>query len=34
MRYPLLSDMTKQISKDFGVLIEDGEDAGIALRCF
>lgn len=32
MRYPLLSDLTKEISKAYGVLIEDGEDAGIALR--
>ena len=32
MRYPLLSDVTKQISRDFGVLIEEGDDAGIALR--
>ena len=31
--YPLLSDITKRISQDYGVLIEDGEDAGIALRC-
>ena len=29
---PLLADKTQQISKDYGVLIKDGEDAGIALR--
>ncbi|KAJ3181375.1 hypothetical protein HDU85_003690 [Gaertneriomyces sp. JEL0708] len=29
---PLLSDITKSLSKDYGVLIEDGEDAGVALR--
>jgi len=29
MKYPLLADLTKQISKDYGVLLED---AGIALR--
>jgi len=31
-KYPLLSDITKSIAKSYGVLIEDGEDAGIALR--
>ena len=30
--YPLVADITKAISKDYGVLIEDGEDAGVALR--
>lgn len=29
MEYPLLSDLTKQISSDYGVLLEE---AGIALR--
>lgn len=29
IRYPLVSDLTKQISKDFGVLLEQG---GVALR--
>ncbi|MBU4271417.1 MAG: peroxiredoxin [Planctomycetes bacterium] len=29
IRYPLVSDLTKQISRDFGVLLEDG---GVALR--
>lgn len=31
--FPLLADVTKSISKDYGVLIEHGGDAGIALRC-
>jgi peroxiredoxin (alkyl hydroperoxide reductase subunit C) len=30
--YPLLSDLTKQIARDYEVLIEDGADAGVALR--
>jgi len=30
--HPLLADVTKSISKDYGVLIEEGGDAGIALR--
>lgn len=29
IRYPLVSDLTKQIARDFGVLLEDG---GMALR--
>jgi len=29
MNIPLLSDITKQISKDYGVLLED---QGVALR--
>ncbi|KAJ3323521.1 hypothetical protein HDV06_001798 [Boothiomyces sp. JEL0866] len=32
MHIPLLADVTKQISKDYGVLIEDGGDAGLAAR--
>ena len=32
MHIPMLSDETKSISKDYGVLIEEGEDAGIPLR--
>jgi alkyl hydroperoxide reductase subunit AhpC len=32
MKIPILSDITKSISKDYGVLIQDGEDSGIALR--
>lgn len=30
--YPLLADLTKNIARDYGVLIEDGPDAGITLR--
>mmetsp|Transcript_27105 Transcript_27105/g.68769 ORF Transcript_27105/g.68769 Transcript_27105/m.68769 type:complete len:204 (-) Transcript_27105:256-867(-) len=30
--YPLLSDKTHQIAKDYGVFIEDGPDAGVSLR--
>ena len=32
MDIPLLSDLTKQISRAFGCLIEDGDDAGVAYR--
>jgi peroxiredoxin (alkyl hydroperoxide reductase subunit C) len=32
VKYPLVSDITKQISRDFGVLIDSGDDAGVALR--
>ncbi len=32
MNMPLLSDMSHQISRDYGVLIEDGPDSGIAFR--
>ena len=32
LEYPLVADITKEISKKFGVLIQDGPDAGIALR--
>ena len=32
MSYPLISDVTKSISKDYGVLIEYGDAAGVALR--
>lgn len=32
MNMPLLSDMSHQISKDYGCLIEDGPDAGISFR--
>ena len=31
-KYPLVADLTKQIAKDYGVLIEDGPDAGVSLR--
>ena len=30
--FPLVADVTKAIAKDYGVLIEDGDDAGVALR--
>lgn len=30
--YPLLADLTKDIARDYEVLIEDGPDAGVALR--
>ncbi len=29
---PLLSDVTKQISKDYGVLIDHGDDNGVSFR--
>lgn len=32
MQIPMLSDLSHQISKDYGCLIEDGGDAGVALR--
>ena len=32
MHIPMLSDETKNISKDYGVLVEEGEDAGLPLR--
>lgn len=32
MNIPILSDLTKTISKDYGVLLESGDDAGVALR--
>jgi len=31
-KFPLLADLTKKISKDYDVLIEEGPDAGVALR--
>ena len=34
MDIPLLADVTKQISKDYGVLIEEGGDAGLAARYY
>ncbi len=33
INFPLVADVSKSIAKDYGVLIEDGDDAGIALRC-
>lgn len=32
MKIPLLADMNKDIGRSYGVLIPDGEDAGITLR--
>ena len=32
MKIPMVSDLTKQISKDYGCLIEDGDDSGVAFR--
>jgi alkyl hydroperoxide reductase subunit AhpC len=32
MKIPLLADVTKSISSDYGVLIEQGPDAGLAAR--
>ncbi|PSC69873.1 2-cys peroxiredoxin [Micractinium conductrix] len=32
LAYPLLSDITKSIAKDYEVLIEEGDNAGVALR--
>ena len=32
LKYPLLSDITKAIAHDYEVLIETGENAGVALR--
>lgn len=29
---PIIGDITKQISKDYGVLIEQGEGSGVSLR--
>ena len=32
MKIPMVSDLNKQISKDYGCLIEDGDDAGVSFR--
>lgn len=32
IKYPLVADLDKGISRDYGVLIESGENAGVALR--
>ena len=32
MNIPMLSDLSHQISRDYGCLIEDGEDAGVSFR--
>ena len=31
-QYPLLADITKAVAREYGVLIEEGPDAGVALR--
>eukprot|EP00004_Rigifila_ramosa_P007363 TRINITY_DN18321_c0_g1_i1.p2 TRINITY_DN18321_c0_g1~~TRINITY_DN18321_c0_g1_i1.p2 ORF type:complete len:209 (+),score=53.92 TRINITY_DN18321_c0_g1_i1:29-628(+) len=32
MDIPLIADLDKKISRDYGVLIEDGDDAGVSFR--
>ncbi len=32
MEIPLISDITKKISRDFGCLCEEGEESGVAFR--
>ncbi|EQC27364.1 peroxiredoxin [Saprolegnia diclina VS20] len=32
MAIPVISDVTKKIARDYGVLIEDGEDEGVPFR--
>lgn len=32
MDIPIVADFTKSIAKDYGVLVEDGADAGVSLR--
>ena len=32
MNIPMLSDLNHQISRDYNCLIEDGNDAGVAMR--
>ncbi|KAJ3041998.1 hypothetical protein HDV00_008289 [Rhizophlyctis rosea] len=32
MKIPILADITKKIARDYGVLVEEGPDAGVALR--
>lgn len=32
MQIPIIADITKKISKDYGVLVESGGDVGVALR--
>lgn len=32
VKIPLLADVTKAVARDYGVLIEEGPDAGVALR--
>ena len=32
LKFPLISDLTKKISTDYGVLVDDGANKGVALR--
>jgi alkyl hydroperoxide reductase subunit AhpC len=32
VRYPIVADITKKISEDYGVLLHDGDDEGVSLR--
>ena len=32
MNYPIISDISKTISESYGVLLDSGDDAGVALR--
>ena len=32
MLIPMISDVTHKIARDFGCLVEEGPDAGVALR--
>lgn len=32
VQFPIVADITKKISDDYGVLIHEGDDAGVALR--
>eukprot|EP01084_Bolivina_argentea_P107175 191642_1 len=32
MEIPIIADITKQVSRDYGVLVEEGDDNGVALR--
>lgn len=33
MEIPLLADFSKEMARSYGVLLEDGDDAGVTLRC-
>ncbi len=32
VRYPIIADITKELARSYGVLVEEGGDAGVALR--
>jgi alkyl hydroperoxide reductase subunit AhpC len=32
MNIPLIADVSREVARDYGCLIEDGKDAGVALR--